>query len=377
MSSRMGWKHWVCAVGVVTLSGTAALASDAVRLSDEQPAYALSSSDFTVELRPDVSTVVTGTWYECLRARADPRRGSPSRRTVVAIPGLSHTAATLAPLAARLCDSLRDGVPTSILAIDLPGHGRSADPRGVPFGQVSQEDYAVAVEGVLAQLPARRARPVAAVGHSQGGLVLQRLQARLLGAGTNLRRAFGISRVALMAPVPVREVAWPFADSGAADPLLAAFLVNDPVRGPVARVPAAAWPSLFFTNLSGAVAPGTPSPADIEAHDYVADEPLIAGLELIGSGGFSRPSAPAGAFAPAHGTRATVITLSEDTFYPYGEHEALYQHLTQDESNAALTRIVLPDAVHDLHLAQPAVVAPYVLDAVLPQPPSPAAFPGE
>jgi pimeloyl-ACP methyl ester carboxylesterase len=372
----MGWKSWVCAVGVATLSGTAALASDTVAPPEESPSYTVSYSDFTVELRPHVSTVVTGTWYQCLHVSAR-GRGAPSRRTVVVVPGLSHTAATYAPLAEQLCDSLRDGVPTSLLAIDLPGHGRSADPLGLAFSALSQEDYAVAVEGVLAQLSEHRARPVAALGHSMGGLVLQRIQARLLGAGTHLRRAFGISRVALMAPVPVREVAWPFADSGAADPLLAAFLVNDTARGPVARVPAVAWPSLFFTNLSGVVAPGTPSPADIEARGYMADEPLIASLELVGSSGFSRPSAPAGAFAPAHGTHATVITLSEDGFYPHGEHEALYRHLTSDLSNAALTRIAAPDAVHDLYLAQPARVAPHILNAVLPQPPTPVCCPGE
>jgi pimeloyl-ACP methyl ester carboxylesterase len=376
MSSRMGWKGWVCAVGALTLSGSAAMAADSTgphgrrAFTGELPPYALSYTDFTVQLRPDVSTVVAGTWFTCTSAPVCapvPRE----HRTVVAIPGLSHTAVTYAPLAEQLCGALRDGIATSILAIDLPGHGLSADPRGLSFSDMSQEDYAVAVEGVLSQLSAHHARPVAAIGHSMGGLVLQRVQARLLGAGSNLHRAYGISSAALMAPVPVAEVAWPFADSGAADPVLASFVVNDPVRGTVARIPAAAWPSLFFTNLSGAVVPGTPAPADLDARGYTADEPLVAGLQLVGSGGFSRPSAPAGAFAPAQGTQTTVITLSEDGFYTAGEHEALYQYLTADTTNAGLTRLNMPDAVHDLHVAQPAIVAPYVLNAVLPQPSTP------
>ena len=230
----------------------------------------------------------------------------------------------------------------------------------------------MAVEGVLTQLPAHNVRPVAALGHSMGALTLQRIQARLLAAGTSLERSFGISSVALMAPVPVAEVAWPFADSGAADPVLASFVVNDPDRGTVARIPAAAWPALFFTTTTGTVVTGTPAPADIEAREFTADEPLIAGLELVGSGAFSRPSAPAGAFAPQHGTRTTVITMSEDGFYTQGEHEALYQHLTSDGTNAGLTRIITPEAVHDLHVAQPAVVRPAVLDALIPQPATPA-----
>lgn len=370
MSSRMGWKGWVCALSALTLSATEALAADTrdsqgrAKPGTEEPAYALSYTDFTVQLRPGVSTVVAGTWFAC----SHPGGGKPSRRTVVAIPGLSHTAISYAPLAEQFCNSLRNGAPTSILAIDLPGHGRSGDPRGLSYSDVSQEDYAVAVEGVLSQLPTNVARPVAAIGHSMGGLVLQRVQARLLDAGTNLRRAYGISNVALIAPVPVDEVPWPFADSGAADPLLASFLVNDPDRGLVARIPAVAFPSLFFTNLSGVVVPGTPSPADLEAYGYTADEPLIAGLQLVGSGGFSRPSAPEGAFAPAHKTRATVITLSQDGFYTQNEHEALYQYLTSDVTNADFIRIDMPEAVHDLHVAQPAVIAPYVMDAVLPHP---------
>ena len=89
MSSRMGWKSWVRAVGAVTLSGSTALA----QVSEEQPPYALGYSDFTVQLRPDVSTVVTGTWYQCTGAPACDQ-GTRPRRAVVAIPGLSHTAVT-------------------------------------------------------------------------------------------------------------------------------------------------------------------------------------------------------------------------------------------------------------------------------------------
>jgi homoserine acetyltransferase len=64
----------------------------------------------------------------------------------------------------------------------------------------------------------------------------------------------------------------------------------------------------------------------------------------------------------------SVITLSEDGFFPAGEHEALYQHLTGDGTNAGLIRIISPEAVHDLHVAQPEAVAPYILDALMPQP---------
>jgi pimeloyl-ACP methyl ester carboxylesterase len=350
----MGLKGLARAVGALALTASAAFASPG------EPRVTQHASDFAVQLRPGVTSVVTGTWFDCA-ASFDARH--PSRRptrTLVAVHGLSHTAATYAPLAAELCEQLGDSEPTSLLAIDLPGHGRSADPQGVAFSNVSVEDYAAAVQGVLEQLPAHRARPVAVLGHSLGGLVLQRVQARLLAANSSLFEAFGIPAAVMLAPVPSAEVSWPFADSGAASQILGNFITVDPVRGVVARIPAEVWPQLFFSTSLGVPIPSTPSPDELTALGYTADEPLTVGLQLTSA----RPSVPAGAFAPSRGTALAIISLSEDAFLPLSVHAPLYQHLTLDGSNALLLQATSPEAVHDLHVADPGALLSLLLGAL-------------
>jgi pimeloyl-ACP methyl ester carboxylesterase len=278
-----------------------------------------------------------------------------SENVVLAVPGFAHTAATWGPYAgARFADPAQHAC--AVIALDMPGHGLSGLPEGISFGELTLDDYATALLAVLGSFAGSSAAPSILIGHSQGGIVIQMAQQRLIADGSSLRLA-GIREVQLLAPAPPAGLPWSFVDSGAATQLLGALLVlNDPVLGPHASVPPALWPALFFSNLSGQVAPGAPAPAEVVANGYSAPAPLFASLQLVGAPPFARPSISAGIFAGRHGTRLAVVTFGQDQLIRPEEGQALMQLLTDGQSGRTFTVIQEEFAVHDLYLSDPAAI---------------------
>jgi len=304
-----------------------------------------------VQLRPGVSVDLHA------RVFVDPARPSAvCPNVVVAVPGFAHTAATWGPYAQALfAEPSRPAC--ALIALDLPGHGGSGLPSGIAFGELTLDDYATALLAVLDGLKASGWAPATLIGHSQGGIVIQLAQQRLVAGGSSLRQAEGIQQVELLAPVPSAEVPWSFVDSGAAAGLLSQFLVlGDPVLGPHAFVPPEVWPALFFSNLSGQVASGAPTPAEVAANGYNAPAPLYASLQLVGAPPFARPSISAGVFGGQHGTRLSVVTFAQDQLIRPAEGRALLEHLTGGQNGNAFFVVAGAEAVHDLLVSNPAAI---------------------
>jgi pimeloyl-ACP methyl ester carboxylesterase len=278
-----------------------------------------------------------------------------SENVVLAVPGFAHTAATWGPYAsARFADPAQHAC--AVIALDMPGHGLSGLPEGISFGELTLDDYATALLAVLGSFADAPAAPSILVGHSQGGLVIQMAQQRLVAGASSLRQA-GIREVQLLAPAPPAGLPWSFVDSGAATGLLGALLIlGDPVLGSHASVPPALWPTLFFSNLAGQVAPGAPTPAEVAANGYNAPAPLFASLQLVGAPPFARPSISAGIFAGRHRTRLSVVNFAQDPLIRPEEGQAIMQHLTDGQSARAFTLIQGEFAVHDLYLSDPAAL---------------------
>ena len=291
-------------------------------------------------------------------------------RTILAVPGFAHTAATFGPLAAAMFGGGPAGqAACRVVAVDFPGHGATPAPTGMAFGYLMLPDYVTALLASLERLPSYGVHADFLLAHSQGGLVVQLAQQRLAAAGTSLRAAFNVRDAVLLAPVPPKEVRWEFADSGFAVIVLqslSAIVMADPVLGPHVALPDAAWTPVFFSNLAGVVAPDAPSAADVVANGYNAPEPLLSALELIGAlhlAGFDptpRPSIQAGIFGAESGTLLQIVTFAEDPIVRSAEGAQTYAHLAGDASGSGLVDVAGTFSMHDLYVSNPAAL----LDAI-------------
>lgn len=242
------------------------------------------------------------------------------------------------------------------LALDLPGRPLSSVPAGIVFGELTMEDDVTVVLETLARLrDVYDVEPKTIVGHSMGGGLVQRAQQRLLDAGSSLEKSFDIKEAVLLASVSPAGLPFFLADSGAADALLSAFVQVDPQLGAVVVMPTFVWPALFFTNLAGEVAPGTPTPAEMDVAGYSGfAEPLFVALQLVGAGGLERVQVEPGAFA--EDVRLRLLVYAEDTLVPVFDGDDLYRHLTGDDAFGCFAVVQGAHAVHDLHVSSPATV---------------------
>lgn len=278
--------------------------------------------------------------------------------TVLAIHGFAHTGATWEPFAdAMFTDPLTRHGACRIVAVDLPGHGRSSLPTGIAYGDLAVDDYVTGALGSLDALKALGIRPRSIIGHSMGGLVMEMMQERLLSQGKSLRSRYGIVSAVGLAPSTPAPLPWAFADSGAAGQLFGPLVVVDGVRGATFSMDASTWQASFFTSTTGELAAGAPSVEDIDALGWNVPEALVAGLQVVGAPPMpSRGFVSAGAFAPSKRTVLTLIHLSEDLLALESEDLAAYQHLTGDASGNLFITVDNPEAVHDMHVSDPGLL---------------------
>lgn len=332
------------------------IAAPAPSRSSEILTQPAPNADFDVTL-PDV--VLTSGAHASLVATVfvdEQARACGAAGTLIAVNGFAHTAASWKPLAEALFAS-RPSAVCRVVALDLPGHGKSGLPDAVSFGVLTLDDYVSAVLGGISQLAERGISARNMIAHSQGALVAQMAQERLLAQGTSLREATGIAAVVLLAAVPSREVGWEFAESGTAAAVIQSFIVmDDPVLGPHVDIPTTVWPALFFTSPEGVVSPTTPAPADMAASGWAAPEPLFGALQLVGAAPFARPSVRAEAFGLVHGTLLSVIAYEGDLLLRPAEELGVYAHLTGDTTARAFVLLSGPEAVHDMSVSSPAAL---------------------
>ena len=273
----------------------------------------------------------------------------------LAVHGMMHTAATWDRMVAALFDDNPAGRKICrVVALDMPGRGGSTVPANLWFGDVTPEDYDTAILGALDQLRALHIQPDTVFAHSAGGLLVQIAQQRLLERGTDLRNAYGVKDVVLLASATPKQIPVYVIDSGLFAQTVMSFAQVDQIVGTLA-IPDSVWAWLFFapnpTTNPSLVVPGAPTPAEVAARHYNAAEPFgfLTGL--------ANPAAiDAGIFAPAHQTVLSVVAYERDITFRPDEERALYRYLTGDETGERFVVVPGYEAVHETHITNPALL---------------------
>ena len=335
-------------------SGSAGTSDEAVDTTES----ALTRKDVTFDVT--VRKVGTVTLHASVYVN-DKARGQTN---VLAVHGLAETGFTFQPLAqAIFADRWAGRSVRRIVAIDLPGHGDSTYPTGLPsgvhFGDLTIEDNVDVLLQSIEALRAKRLAPRVIIGHSMGGLEVQAAQQALLSQGSSLS-ARGITGAILLAPVPPHGRPWSPA-SGDTSP----FVVNDPTLGSYLSLPPPVFVAQAFSTRAGTVATDAPTPDQAAAARYIGPEPLVTLLQLVEApipAGEStitipRPSVDEGAFSLRHGTLTTLASFSEDVLVPAADLEKLYVYLTQDQREILYRPVTADDAVHATYISNPTLVA--------------------
>jgi pimeloyl-ACP methyl ester carboxylesterase len=285
--------------------------------------------------------------------------------TILAVHGFTETAETWVPLKnALFADTKLKKVVRRVIAIDLPGHGDSEAPVGLPGGKFGDLTINENVSIVIQSVDILRAQGLGSrvlMGHSMGGLAVQGAQEALLAGGSSLAQ-HGVFGAILVAPVPTSSVNW---TRLAPPPNLAPFVVTDPALGTYLDIPGAvAKLGGGFTKLSdGQLVPNTPS--DAVMADYTGWEPITTALQLTDQllPALPRPAVRQGAFAPIRGTLLALISFSQDVLTPQVDHKPLYEYLI-GRQGLLYRPIATATAVHNMHITEPANVIAAIRDQI-------------
>jgi len=281
--------------------------------------------------------------------------------TVLAVHGLTEVGSMYEPLAkAIFADPALKHVVKRVVAIDLPGKGKSSAPSPVSqmFGNLLIEDNILVIIQVISQMRASGHGPQVVIGHSMGGLALQGAQEMLLSKGSSLAK-LGVYSAVLMAAVPAYGATWtqlPGAD-------VSAYIGPDATLGYIFNMPVAMCGySGGFTPLSNplSVIPAAPSPQTCIANGWMGPEPAKTLFQLVGglsaAYGINRPYARPKAFELKNGTALTVIGFSQDVLAPIVDQPGLYTYLTGLKSDGPFSLyrpVVAADAVHSMFVSNP------------------------
>lgn len=299
---------------------------------------------FDVSLRETGTSTIHANVYE-----------NPAKRgntTVLAVHGLSSTGATFKPLAKALFDDARLGRNVRrVVAIDLPGHGKSETPElpdGVRFGDLTIEDNVAVVKQTIDILCEKELGPQVIIGHSMGGLAVQAVQEALLAEHSSLAE-HGVTTAVLLAGVPNSGAVW----TQPPTPDLSPYIVMDDALGSYLELP----PEVFVTSgnwqtFAGTNAANAPTAEEVAANGWVGVEPLTTLLQLGGTDTLVRPSARRNAFHSRHGTRLAVISFSQDVLVPAVAQGDLYRYLT-GSSGPLYLPVVADDATHGMYVSNP------------------------
>lgn len=286
--------------------------------------------------------------------------GAESGATVLAVHGLSESAAVYGPLAKAMIKSATwQKRVRRLIAIDMPGHGKSDFPSvegGPTFGELAIEDYVGIVIDAVRALRERDLGPSVAIGHSMGGLELQAAQEQLLASNSSFA-ALGVKRVVLLSPVPAHGRPWMVPMSGD----LSAFVVQDAKQGAYLELPAALFVAQSFGKLDASVAADAPTPEQATAAGYPAREPMSVLGQLLEApvmlpNGMTlmpkRPSVSQGAYQSKNGTALELASFSQDVLVRPSDLMMLATFLA-GESASAYVAVEADNAVHNMFVSDP------------------------
>jgi pimeloyl-ACP methyl ester carboxylesterase len=289
---------------------------------------------------------------------------APHGRDVFVVHGFGDNGGLFEPLAGALVES---GKACRVLAIDLPAHGESTvstDPAFGPrvVGELGVADYAAVVDDVLTEIEAANIPVDTIVGHSTGGLIVQRLQASYARTGASLRTKFGIERTILIASDLPRALTWATGDAPIQAGLAKGLVVNlaqtsPPPEGTRVVLDYATYLALKF-SVNGV--PVASSPSLAIAASINDPEPYAAAANIVGLGptGQTTNTVPRLSIPPNlwGAEPLTVIWPDKDAFFLHAEMDALANYL-----KPGTQAIVVSDAeaVHAIAYTKPALLLPY------------------
>ena len=276
-------------------------------------------------------------------------------RTHFAVHGGLHAASTWAPLAEAMFSDNPSGPPACrVAAIDLPGRGGSGLPSNLTLGELLLDDQVTAILATLEALIDDGMHVRTIVGQSQGALLVQMAQQRLVDDGSSLWQTYAIRKVILLAPAAPAAVPWFLADGPLGAFLVSLFTVNNsPPLGDLIVFDDLTWIDFNFTALCCGLATSAPTTAEVTLAGYNAAEPLAATLQILGLPPYSRPAVEAEVFGPDSGTELFVIGFSEDSTVLFFETAMTYAHLTGDAAQKRFVLVTDPEAVHATHVSDP------------------------
>jgi pimeloyl-ACP methyl ester carboxylesterase len=281
-------------------------------------------------------------------------------RTVVVVPGFGDSGKLFEPFAKALIDG---GKAEQVFIIDMPSlSGPSTLSTSAAFGprvlgETDVEEYVQIVGDVLSSLRASGTTATTLVGHSIGGLVIQRLQSDLRLTGSDVLARYGTQNTVLISSDIPEELAW--GGAAFAGPLVTSLTVDSrlPLIGKYVALSYDSFIQLKFTNFTGTVVEGAPTAT--QALELNKPEPFaaaanIVGLDPTGATTESRPrmSIPGGLWT---GRNLKVVWLSQDGFFAPAEVQALANHLKPGLVAAAVDH---PDAVHAAPYSSPELLVP-------------------
>ena len=289
---------------------------------------------------------------------------APHARNVFIVHGFGDNAGLFAPLASALVQS---GKACRVLAIDLPAHGGSVmsdDPAFGPrlAGELGVADYAAVVDDVLARIEAAGIPLDTIVGHSTGGLIVQRLQADYARTGASLRTRLGIDRTLLIASDLPRALTWGAGDAPIQAGLAKGLVVNlaqsaPPPFGTRVFLDYGTYLALKF-SANGVPVADAPDP---NAAKLINDpEPYAAAANIVGLDptGITTNTVPRLSIPPnLWSTDAlTVIWPDKDLFFLKSEMDALAGYLKPGTEAVVISD---DEAVHGIVYTRPLLLLPY------------------
>jgi pimeloyl-ACP methyl ester carboxylesterase len=302
--------------------------------ASEPTAYDIN---FQIQLRNTVSVQMGATVVVNPR---NPRFGLQ----VLFLNGTGQTANTFKPLTQAIFSDKLGFLVSKAVLLNYPGHGNSGYPNGIQFGSLTINDYVTSLLASLDELPHLGLRPNVLLGHSLGAEIIMLAQQRLINQGVTLRSEFGIRGAIFLVPDIPGPLPWAFVDSGAAGPLVAQFVRQDPVLGSVLDIPPPFWISLFYSDRAGNIIPNATTPEEAVAKGFISLDSATVGAELIGATG----------------------TFEQDGLYIFPtEHRELYSFITQDQNGRLFFTVNGADTVHNLHIVNPNAILTAIKTAIL------------